>query len=66
MIKNKLAIQVWREFVEEHGRKPTVKEFIDMGYSKTHYYTTRDKIKELSLQEATMNEQREERPSTIS
>lgn len=66
MIKNKLAIQVWQEFEAEHGRRPTLQEFKDIGYSKAHYYTTWQKIRELRKeQEAAMIEQREEDDNSL-
>lgn len=42
MIKNRLALDVFYEFVETNGRIPKVREFMDLGYSKSHYYNVKD------------------------
>lgn len=47
MIKNELAITVFKRFVEENGRIPTCKEFIEIGYSRSHYYN----MKKIYLEE---------------
>lgn len=47
MIKNELAINVFKKFVEENGRMPDYKEFKSLGYSTAHYY----RIKKLYLEE---------------
>lgn len=47
MIKNELAINVFKKFVEDNGRMPTYKEFKALGYSTAHYY----RIKKLYLEE---------------
>lgn len=52
MIRNRLAIDVFYEFVETNGRIPKLKEFMDLGYSKSHYYNVKDvyfKIEEEKL-----------------
>lgn len=41
MKKNELAINVFREFVEENDRMPNYKEFMELGYCKSHYYNTK-------------------------
>lgn len=41
MKKNELAINVFKEFVEENGRLPSYKEFMALGYCKSHYYNTK-------------------------
>lgn len=41
MKKNELAINVFKEFVEENGRIPNYKEFMALGYCKSHYYNTK-------------------------
>lgn len=41
MKKNELAINVFKEFVEDNGRMPTYKEFMELGYCKSHYYNTK-------------------------
>lgn len=41
MIQNKLAIDVFEKFIEENNRIPTYKEFIALGYSKSHYYNVK-------------------------
>ena len=47
MIKNELAINIFKKFVEDNGRMPTYKEFKALGYSTAHYY----RIKKLYLEE---------------
>lgn len=47
MIKNELAINVFKKFVEDNNRMPTYKEFKALGYSTAHYY----RIKKLYLEE---------------
>lgn len=47
MIKNELAINVFKKFVEDNDRMPTYKEFKVLGYSTAHYY----RIKKLYLEE---------------
>lgn len=47
MIKNELAIAIFKRFVEENGRIPTCKEFIEIGYSRSHYYN----MKKIYLEE---------------
>ena len=47
MIKNELAITIFKRFVEENGRIPTCKEFIEIGYSRSHYYN----MKKIYLEE---------------
>lgn len=47
MIKNELAINVFKKFVEDNGRMPDYKEFKSLGYSTAHYY----RIKKLYLEE---------------
>jgi hypothetical protein len=42
MIKNRLALDVFYEFVEKNGRIPDYKEFMALGYSKAHYYNVKD------------------------
>lgn len=42
MIKNKLAIDVFYEFVETNGRIPKLREFMDLGYGHSHYYRVKD------------------------
>lgn len=41
MIKNELAINVFKKFVEDNGRMPDYKEFKSLGYSTAHYYRVR-------------------------
>lgn len=41
MIKNRLAIDVFYEFVKNNGKIPTYKEFMELGYSKRTYYRMR-------------------------
>lgn len=47
MIKNELAINVFKKFVEENNRMPDYKEFKSLGYSTAHYY----RIKKIYLEE---------------
>lgn len=41
MKHNELAINVFEQFVEENGKIPTYKEFMELGYSKSHYYNVK-------------------------
>ena len=41
MIKNELAINVFKKFVKDNGRMPDYKEFKALGYSTAHYYRVR-------------------------
>ena len=41
MIKNELAINVFKKFVENNDRMPDYKEFKSLGYSTAHYYRVR-------------------------
>lgn len=47
MIKDKTAVQVWFDFEKEKEREPLLKEFMELGYSKTTYYNTRKRVKEI-------------------
>lgn len=47
MIKNELAIDVFKRFVEDNGRMPTYKEFKALNYSISHYY----RVKKIYLEE---------------
>lgn len=47
MIKNELAISVFKKFVEDNGRMPNYKEFKALGYSTGHYY----RVKKIYLEE---------------
>lgn len=47
MIKNELAINVFKKFVEDNGRMPNYKEFKSLGYSTGHYY----RVKKIYLEE---------------
>ena len=47
MIKNELAIDVFKKFVEDNGCIPTYKEFKALGYSTGHYY----RVKKIYLEE---------------
>lgn len=47
MIKDKTAVQVWFDFEKGNEREPLLKEFMKLGYSKTTYYNTRKRVKEI-------------------
>lgn len=53
MKKNELAINVFKEFVKDNNRIPTYKEFMSLGYSKSHYYN----VKKIYLKEKAEEEE---------
>ena len=46
-----LAIQVFIDFVEREGRIPTAREFVDLGYSRSHYYKVKNDYYKLVKEE---------------
>lgn len=60
MIKNKLAIDVFKKFVEDNGRMPDYKEFKSLGYSTAHYYRVRKIYLEEEAKKAINNTLRNE------
>lgn len=60
MRRNELAINVFERFIEENGRIPDYKEFMDLGYCKATYYNVKnfylEKQAKKAIKEALRNE----------
>lgn len=50
MIKNRLAINVFYEFVETNGRIPKLREFMALGYGHSHYYRVKEEYYKLEAE----------------